>query len=1740
MQYVFIAVGGSGTKVAEALVRLLIVGMPTHRDENGLWTSSGDKLQIWRLDSDDTGAAEMLRSAVDNYKALQDQMGAVVGQEAGGQWSLTLDPKIRHLNPLYLTQGSPESPKRSLRAILDSDPDGPRTSKPILNAFYRDEELELPVDRGFYQKPFIGAPIAAVFAESLRKPGSPYANDVNLANLANQEVRFMLCGSLHGGTGACGVPVFAQYLGKLAETNKNWHVGACLLTPYQVPPHPPFGRIAPGQNISSEMVNDLLTRHSGHPAFAQLTQDSAKVELVSQILKGFYADPEDMQDRARQGLAYFCERISEKLARVYLVGKEAPDTLTVWSNGGPAQRNPSNSSEVTAALAALEFFSCASPKFSNEVSYFVGTASENSARKPKTSPVQLHDLPRYEARSGELIDPERVILATSVALHLLAYHIQWDIEAEGWSKGVPGGLKQAYRGQPNRQRDGQARFQKVVELVRRSLYQLCARSERDTFGWSGEDYNQANDYLSASSREKVAKKIDLGITRLFKSPEPLTLGQAGVMFKLDEFSKWFPPGPFSEGAYLRNVWARIYQIQATAESPMGADGARVWLNGGFLADHQAISKARCFLKVTGQGLSQDLKYQSKYFEALPTAWASAYGLKKTLDGPKVVGSALERIETRRWMSVFLLHYGGVVHLERYDRKAIEDLNPHLWNALAGSYPGTRDDDGKLNMEMGAVYILKAADGTVVGGVDSETVFFVSRNREDWLKSELMKPYLKDGDLSWELCERGQLKTQALRGSFCSLLRGYREIMPDGGPARTALDKFCNEVFARELGSHSPTPIKADEPERWPTLARQQVRNDPLDFLAKYPLQRENANGEKVYYLLDDMPLLEWMRDPIEPGLPSPMQFRFIDSHTVQIDFQGLPEGQRTVSFPRKEGKQDQAVELKLLFLEGAPSCAHKPESARIMHWHEVEIREPVGPFAVFQPGDIAVCLAPVRSDFLKHFPEVAGAADERVTVNQGLDWTFQLQFANEKNYKFRWRIEPEYDKVLPGLNLTLWPPRVCPEWKLYAAHGFGADRRKSGQWGLIDERGTLAQSLNAAKDYYVNILCPPAKPAKLYPEDTKLPAVANNRPTALVHFDASKNERGVLFLDCPSHQAGKEQADVSLDFGTSNTSLAYKMSSGGPMPLIFGLSPMMVWGTTPKDDELGIPPFQWGTERGFFSTILMDRIRVDNTTLVDLEKVHPSDLQPVHLFQTDIPSLHGKSTIGAKNELIDGILGRLFSDSWHVRPDLKWNVKNEEPFRALFLQLSLMYAYAELFFTRRALVSRHVITYPLAFSKKLGEGYIKEVELSIEKIRYWCLGRYDGGRLDKIDESTAIARSRQQSSEETLLDVFVDIGGGSTDFAVRNHGKYLVLDSIKVAGRAFFHFMDKNFEESVAGGKSFKEKLYRLLRSATPSREPQKEDIFGTAVPDLLKVSDSYSLQIGTIDGEGLRKREVAYLQENPKGASYQRYRSRLFFRHVLTYALLQTCAAAVSHQLRLSDDRVLQVKLILSGNGWGLLFFGNYKRSGEYLLKEARDMFHLLKKRLLQVADADAQRILETIRIESVLLLNQEDFSEAKTSVARGALTTADEAEPQEHLDLTPYTGVTFESLIVNDKHRISLRWFDRCGEDHVKDMLGEGSTLGDLRKINPEKPLGQNQPLHPLLSAFTALGNTNDPGNDFMPSNQWNNINTPILRRLLECVLEGHSPVGKLLEQLYSPDGIVLRLDELARLDGNFKESP
>lgn len=157
MKHVFIAVGGSGTKVAEALVRLLAIGFPTHKDNSGALTSAGDKLEIWHVDPDrSSGAVEDLKNCLQEYAKLQKPLGDGVDLTlvASSRWAMDIETNVRDLDPLELPQAEGENEEiKTLRGILDSRYKETKSFAPMLMPFYETKDLDVEINRRFYQKP---------------------------------------------------------------------------------------------------------------------------------------------------------------------------------------------------------------------------------------------------------------------------------------------------------------------------------------------------------------------------------------------------------------------------------------------------------------------------------------------------------------------------------------------------------------------------------------------------------------------------------------------------------------------------------------------------------------------------------------------------------------------------------------------------------------------------------------------------------------------------------------------------------------------------------------------------------------------------------------------------------------------------------------------------------------------------------------------------------------------------------------------------------------------------------------------------------------------------------------------------------------------------------------------------------------------------------------------------------------------------------------------------------------------------------------------------------------------------------------------------------------------------------------------------------------------------------------------------------------------------------------------------
>jgi len=560
MKNVFIAIGGSGTKVAEAAVRLLAAGFPTRKDENGNLTSAGDYLEIWRVDPDrSSGASQDLNVALNEYRKMQSHLSDNDETRALAQsrWAMDIETNIRHLDPLDLPQeDGQDNTIKTLRGVMDSrnmrNGQAVTSSDALLAPFYEAKDLDVQIDRGFYQKPFIGSAVMSIFAKSLEDDSTPGGRAAGLTAFSSTPTNFFLCGSLHGGTGACGVPVMANFLKSRKDQNQGWgwRIGGCLLAPYVTPPNPPFGALKEGERFSDSDINQYVERFGNEQAFVGMTAEE-KRELVRQILQGFFADPEDMEARATQGLAFYRDHSADYFDELYLVGKPNPNKLKHWSNGGATQRNPLNSAETVAALAALNFFSKANT--GNEKSYVIGS----SLYDIPADEMRLGHLPSYSV-AGTEIDAEKVFLASSLLNHLIVHQIPWtNVHAAVRDFDIC----KFYDGKESRVNVDQPCYTESLRIISASLLNLVRENAAMApTGWNSADTREMWKYFASDSvsiRDIEAKLGKKAFSSEAKGAN--TLGTSSAKFTTVDFGKWCPPGDqFTRGEYLRRVWTEIF------------------------------------------------------------------------------------------------------------------------------------------------------------------------------------------------------------------------------------------------------------------------------------------------------------------------------------------------------------------------------------------------------------------------------------------------------------------------------------------------------------------------------------------------------------------------------------------------------------------------------------------------------------------------------------------------------------------------------------------------------------------------------------------------------------------------------------------------------------------------------------------------------------------------------------------------------------------------------------------------------------------------------------------------------------------------------------------------------------------------------------------------------------------------------------------------------------------------------
>lgn len=1173
--------------------------------------------------------------------------------------------------------------------------------------------------------------------------------------------------------------------------------------------------------------------------------------------------------------------------------------------------------------------------------------------------------------------------------------------------------------------------------------------------------------------------------------------------------------------------------------------------GDEIVDGVADPQPRTFER---SNINQRAAFHQQFYEAVPTMWASAYELENLLQTyvrPPVGEGITEEVRraVEEWMCLFLLFYSGVANFEVVSR---DEQRQRLWAAMTGTYP-----KGDVLEEVALLRVDDEEVKTTVGASYPGIVFFPSRGRAAWSKNAVLREYVAGGRLSWALCRQKLLRDAQDVKDFAAFLADVKATV--AGDAGGAIAKFASE---RELdlpasGHAFPGRLPYKAGAGW-TRA---IEEDVAKIIAAYPFVNEvrDAQGkvaERVYFLVtgvadangrreEGLPETDWMKTPIGKGLPAPNAFYqkkdstgtllkkriFIKWASKELEYSLETE-------PPPGMVAERAVLLKHCFMGESAWCQAPADGAFKVHadrCHKLTNDEQ-SPILNKQAVGSSYHLAPVNGEFLKHFgrglynnseshllkidaierrAEDVGSEAER---RPRLEWSFTFEVAERGNSGQSRRLSVTWlsevaQKEFNTVSAAIWPPKTHKDWRLYFAYGRGA-----GSWMLYDENGVPA----APKLQREHFLYTSGQAEGTQAEGAQ---ARPNRPAALMFIDRAGNPRGVLFLQALSDVGGNAgDATLGVDFGTSNTCLAYKLPGAGPAQVLkFTLVPEVVWGETPVEQP-DFVPFRWH-DKDFFSTVLL------SDKFHDFGKVQVASLRPSDLFLTiDIPALHQ----GLKENLA---LNR-YKEEWHVKSDLKW----QEPviFRDLFLSLTLLYAHAELLFTHGYGIDRCVFTYPLAFDNTRKENFQDQTIAVYQRIYQMCYGTPPQRTPEFLSESAAVAASQ---GEQNSFDLFIDIGGGSTDVALTHRtpdGMFTALDSVEVAGKEFFEFIWDHFDGAQESNKQLRRDLNLLL--------------FGKNQE--LGITNESRAYIGEIGGFGyfysflISERAAAELKEAEQKMRevhqyfYQHFRSQKFYDHILTYALVQACAAVSTHP---SLPRF--VRILCTGNGWGMLTFAQWDKTQAHLTSLAENILKSVQTALdARLTEQDQKESVSRLEISEVLFLGQPNPGQgaqvkytAKTAVACGAVEADKMMAAAAKGDLNGcYAGITLGNVWVGaeptGRASVSVNWNDRWVFEKFSAPLQEAMKQNyPPTHINNFQFTATNdgEPPDTLLKLFFNTSNLN---NDWV-TQKWHDINAVTLDQQQYSAQNyrmSPSPLNRFLaEALYGARRPVLR--ELAEKLGH-----
>jgi hypothetical protein len=443
-------------------------------------------------------------------------------------------------------------------------------------------------------------------------------------------------------------------------------------------------------------------------------------------------------------------------------------------------------------------------------------------------------------------------------------------------------------------------------------------------------------------------------------------------------------------------------------------------------------------------------------------------------------------------------------------------------------------------------------------------------------------------------------------------------------------------------------------------------------------------------------------------------------------------------------------------------------------------------------GAPSIPFLPVKKRYLGLVDLESGVTSER-TVKGAYRFRFKLSVLNVPSEIVRPAVvartgsaNSDAAEYFDGVHLVLWPRIDFKDWRRYFLR-FGCDEKYLSN--LVNPSRNLNVWAYASADLNRSAADKQWISLDTVSEDGRTRySCVESRPEwlAIEVEDKGRSEiDGGIWRVAPVSNSypGPQPVTIGIDFGTSNTCVAWPSASGLELLPITDCNEFIIHGAKLPDVlrsvDTWVPRQGFGKLKALLPTEILTREK-----LSDLRS-HARSIQTWRpVVDYSMPSAGVE--IGYKEQD-------------HVIADFKWQNMVSDPELQLYfkdiqkryLEFTLLVAMAELASDKNKALkaSLHIkFSYPLAFSDEMRTDFQQVLRDTVESVTQQT-GVKVGYDQEMVDEARAAAKTADLPGNQDAACLYVDIGGGSTDIALlklateeRDLHRYMYVCSFQYAG----------------------------------------------------------------------------------------------------------------------------------------------------------------------------------------------------------------------------------------------------------------------------------------------------------------------------------------------------------------------